>query len=72
MVAQQDVKWQVELPTGSKVAVDSFVSGCKLDLGAFTTTIDLHILPLGSYDIVLGIDWLAIHQENIDCWHKLV
>ena len=33
---------------------------------------DLCILPLGSYDIVLGIDWLATHQANIDCHRKVV
>ena len=52
--------------------MDSLVSGCMLDLGAFTTTVDLHILPLGSYDIVLGMDWLGTHQAYIDCQHKLV
>ena len=72
MVVQQDVRWQVELATGSKVAVDSLVSGCVLDLGCFTTIVDLCILPLGSYDIILGMDWLATHQENKGCQHKLV
>ena len=54
------------------MAVDSLVSGCELDLGAFTTMVDLCILPLGSYDIVLGMDWLATHQANIDCQRKSV
>ena len=54
------------------MAMDSLVSGFVLDLGVFTTTIDLHILPLGSYDIVLGMDWLVTHQVNIDCQRKLV
>ena len=67
MVAQQDIKWQVELAIGSKAAVESLVSGCVLDLGVFTTMIDLRILPLGSYDIVQGMDWLATHQANRDC-----
>ena len=57
---------------GSKVTVDSLVRSCVLNLGTFTTIVDLHILPLGSYDIVLGMDWLAAHQENIDCHHKVV
>ena len=65
-------RWQVELTTGSKVAVDSLVRGCVLSLGAFTTTVDLRILPLGSYDILLGMDWLTTHQENINCHHKMV
>ena len=64
-------RWQVELATCSKVAINSLVRS-RLDLGTFTTIVDLHILPLGSYDIVLGMDWLAAHQANIDCHRKVV
>ena len=51
--------------------VDSIVSGCVLDLGTFTTIVYLHILSLGSYDIMCGMDWLDTHQENIDFQCKL-
>ena len=62
----------MELATGSKVAIHSLVRSCFLNLGTFTTIVDLHILPLGSYDIMLGMDWLATHQVNIDYHRKLV
>ena len=54
------------------MVVDSLVRSCVLSLGTFTTTVDLRILPLGSYDIVLGMDWLAAHQANINCHRKVV
>ena len=60
---QQVAKWKVKIATSSKVVTDCLVSGCVLDLGAFTTTVDLHILLLGSYDIVLGMDWLAFIRK---------
>ena len=60
------------MATGSKVVVDSLVRGCILNLGTFTTIVDLCILPLGWYDIVLGMDQLAAHQENIYFHHELV
>ena len=72
MVVHQVNRWQVELATDSKVVVDSLVRSCVLNLGAFTTTVDLLILPLGSYDIVLGMDLLASNQVNINCCHKMV
>lgn len=50
----------------------SFVGGCVLDVGSFTTVIDLRILPLGSYGVVLGMDWLDAHQACIDFQHKIV
>ena len=34
------------------------------------TCADLNILPLGSYDVLIGIDWLQAHRENIDCYNK--
>ena len=54
-------RWQVELSMGSKVVISSLVRVYFLNLGTFTTTIDLCILPMGLYDIVLGIDWLTTH-----------
>ena len=31
---------------------------------------DLNVLPLGSYDILIGMDWLEVHRVNIDCYNK--
>ena len=72
VVACQVDRWQVELATRYKVAIESLVKGCNLNLGIFTTIVDLLILPLGSYNIVLGIYWLATHQEIIDFFCKSV
>ena len=33
---------------------------------------DLHITPLGSYDVVLGMDWLYAHSAKMDCRQKRV
>jgi hypothetical protein len=30
----------------------------------------LKIPPLGSYDVPLGMDWWAIHKENLKCYDK--
>ena len=31
---------------------------------------DLNVLPLGSYDILIGMDWLEAHKVKIDCYNK--
>ena len=69
---KQDIGWQVELASGAKVSTDSLVQQCKLDLGEFTTSVDLRVIPLGSYDIVLGMDWLGSHRASIDCRRKII
>lgn len=72
VVARQGIKWQFELASRENVAVESLVQGCNLQIGSLTTTVDLRILPLGSYDVVLGMDWLNAHCAIIDCRHKVV
>jgi len=34
----------------------------------FQTHADLNVLPLGSYEILLGMDWLATHKEKLNCY----
>ena len=34
------------------------------------TSINLNILPLGSYDILIGVDWLEYHKTIINYLHK--
>ncbi len=67
MEARQEVNWEVELASGARVVVDSFVHGCSIQIGDMYTTLDLHIIPLGSYDVVLGMDWLCAHSAKVNC-----
>ena len=34
------------------------------------TSVNLNILPLGSYDILIGMDWLESHKAVIEYLHK--
>ena len=36
------------------------------------TSVDLQVIPLGSYDVVLGMDWLGSHRASIDCRKKTI
>ena len=35
------------------------------------TSVNSNILPLGSYHILIGMDWLESHKSVIDYLHKL-
>jgi hypothetical protein len=39
-------------------------------MGEFPTQETLKILPLGLYDLLIGMDWLAIYKAKLDCYHK--
>ena len=41
-----------------------------LEMNGLVTYVDLNVLPLGSYDILIGMDWLEAHRVNLDCYHK--
>ena len=34
------------------------------------TYVDLNVLPLGSYDVLIGMDCLEAHRVNLDCYNK--
>lgn len=67
VVVKQDSCCQVELASGAKVATGSLAHKCELNLGKFITSVDLHVITLGSYGVVLGMDWSGAHGANIDC-----
>jgi len=39
-------------------------------MGGFPTQATLNILPLGSYDLLIGMDWLVSYKTKLDYYHK--
>eukprot|EP00253_Pinus_taeda_P027708 PITA_27708 len=64
--------WLVQLATGAKRPVLAKVSNYPLKIAGQTVTTDLNILPLGSYDILIGMDWLEKRWSVIDCKTKTI
>ena len=48
----------VQLSTCTKKKVSEVVKDCEVNLNGFPTRLNLNILPIGSYDILIGMDWL--------------
>ena len=48
--------WLAQLPTQTKRKVTDFISECQLSLDRQNTKLNLNILPLGYYDIIIGMD----------------
>ena len=53
--------WLVKLATGIKKKVSEVVRKCPLVMDGLVTCADLNVLPLGSYDVLIGMDWLEAH-----------
>ena len=50
--------WLVQLATGAKRKVINFVKNCAVSMDQFETFVKFNVLPLGSYDILIGMDWV--------------
>ena len=46
------------------------VKSCLMDMNVLGTRAYLNILPLGSYDFLIGMDWLDQHHAILDCRNK--
>lgn len=52
--------------------VDSCLFCSDLEHPNFQTQVNLHLAPLGSYDVILGINWLTEHKVAVNCDDKVV
>eukprot|EP00253_Pinus_taeda_P034845 PITA_34845 len=64
--------WLVQLATGAKRRVLAKVSSCPLKVASQTVTTELNVLPLGSYDILIGMDWLEKRWFVINFKTKII
>ncbi|GJS27678.1 putative reverse transcriptase domain-containing protein [Tanacetum coccineum] len=62
----------IEVANGKKEEVDRIIRDCKLELGNFIFTIDLIPLGHGSFDVIVGMDWLSKNKVEIVCHEKVV
>ena len=60
----------VKLAIGSKCKVTIIVKNCKLMVNDFITHVELNILALGSYDLLIGMDWLEKHRVMLNSFNK--
>jgi hypothetical protein len=74
-VVEHDEFSFVEMASGAKQKVGGKVMGCAVNLGEFFTRFNLYITILGSYDVMIGMDWLESHEAILNCktkWLSLV
>ncbi|GJY54567.1 putative reverse transcriptase domain-containing protein [Tanacetum coccineum] len=62
----------IEVANGKKVEPDRIIRGCILELGNSLFTIDLIPFGHGSFDVIVGMEWLSKHKAEIVCHEKVV
>ncbi|GJX47291.1 putative reverse transcriptase domain-containing protein [Tanacetum coccineum] len=64
--------YEIKIANGLKVETNKIVRGCRLELEGHTFIIDLMPFGHGSFDVIIGMDWLSKLKAKIVCYEKIV
>nr|GEU70018.1 putative reverse transcriptase domain-containing protein [Tanacetum cinerariifolium] len=67
-----DTSYAVELADGRIFEMNIILRGCTLGLLSHPFNIDLMPVELGSFDVIIGMDWLAKYHALIICDEKVI
>nr|GEX22446.1 putative reverse transcriptase domain-containing protein [Tanacetum cinerariifolium] len=67
-----DASYEVEIANGRVVSTNTVCKGCTLNLVNHLFEIDLMSIELGTFDIIINIEWLVKSDAVIDCGEKVV
>ncbi|GJW72320.1 putative reverse transcriptase domain-containing protein [Tanacetum coccineum] len=65
-------RYEIEIASGQLVEIDKVIKGCKLEIEGHVFDIDLIPFRHGSFDMIIGMDWLSNHKAEIICYEKVV
>ncbi|GJY80218.1 putative reverse transcriptase domain-containing protein [Tanacetum coccineum] len=63
-------KYEIEIASGQLVEIDKVIKGCKLEIKGHVFDIDLIPFRHGSFDVIIGMDWLSNYKAKIICHEK--
>ncbi|GKA15718.1 putative reverse transcriptase domain-containing protein [Tanacetum coccineum] len=67
-----DTTYDIEMANGNLVGTNTVIQGCTLILLNQPFKIDLMPIKLGSFDVVISMDWLSKYHARITCDEKVV
>ncbi|GJU79833.1 putative reverse transcriptase domain-containing protein [Tanacetum coccineum] len=63
--------YEIEIASGQLVEIDKVIKGCKLEIKGHVFDIDLIPFGHGSFDVIIGMDWLSNYKAKIICHEKV-
>ncbi|GKA57836.1 putative reverse transcriptase domain-containing protein [Tanacetum coccineum] len=67
-----DTNYSVELANRKSLTTNTILRGCTLNLQNHLFKIDLLPIELGSFDVIVGMDWMAEHRAEVVCYEKYI
>ncbi|GKF01910.1 putative reverse transcriptase domain-containing protein [Tanacetum coccineum] len=65
-------RYEIEIASGQLMEIDKVIKGCKLEIEGYVFGIDLIPFGHGSFDVIIGMDWLSNHKAGIIYHGKVV
>ncbi|GJV39195.1 putative reverse transcriptase domain-containing protein [Tanacetum coccineum] len=65
-------KYEIEIASGQLVEINKVIKGCKLEIDGHVFDIDLIPFGHGSFNVIIGMDWLSDNKAEIICHKKVV
>ncbi|GJT93386.1 putative reverse transcriptase domain-containing protein [Tanacetum coccineum] len=65
-------RYAIEIASGQLVEIDKVIKVCKLEIEGHIFDIDLIPFGHGSFDMIIGMDWLSNYKAKIICHEKVV
>ncbi|GJS54992.1 putative reverse transcriptase domain-containing protein [Tanacetum coccineum] len=65
-------KYEIKIASGQLAEIDKVIKGCKLEIEGRVFDIDLIPFGHGSFDAIIGMDWLSNYKAEIICHEKVV
>ncbi|GKB54321.1 putative reverse transcriptase domain-containing protein [Tanacetum coccineum] len=65
-------RYEIKIASGQLVEIDNVIKGCKLEIEGHVFDIDLIPFGHGSFDVIIGMDWLSNHKAEVLCHEKVV
>ncbi|GJZ29661.1 putative reverse transcriptase domain-containing protein [Tanacetum coccineum] len=65
-------RYEIEIASGQLVEIDKVIKGCKLEIEGRVFDNDLIPFGHGSFDMIIGMDWLSSYKAKIICHEKVV
>nr|GEX58371.1 reverse transcriptase domain-containing protein [Tanacetum cinerariifolium] len=64
--------YEIEIASGQLVEISKVIRGCKFEIEGHIFDIDFIPFGHGSFDVIVGMDWLSKHKVEIVCHEKVV
>ncbi|GJY93295.1 putative reverse transcriptase domain-containing protein [Tanacetum coccineum] len=64
--------YETQITSGQLVEIDKVIRGYKLEIEGHVFDINLIPFGSGSFDVIIGMDWLSNHKAEITCHDKVV